>query len=210
MFKQVLCNAHRSLGTLVWAPIGICVKAGKLHAHHLSHHARERKMNKHEASIAVRLQGACRMMVAFMAATKDNPSHRMAISSPLSMFARAPNLIAVGRLLNFNAQELNSIRSAPGVDLELLRRLSHEDKRWLILKGPCTVALRPFCLLSLCRVSTEHPRHDEAKDASLRSPMYIHLYSAGLHGVSTASKFRLLDALTAEDVAEARFQVFIL
>ena len=92
------------------------------------------------------------MMIAFMAATKDNPGHRTAISSPLCMFARAPNLVAVGRLLEFNEQELNLIRSAPGIDLELLRKLSHEDKRWLILKGWFVVTIHPFCPLSLCRL----------------------------------------------------------
>ena len=39
----------------------------------------------------------------------------------------------------------------------------------------------------------------------------IHIYpcSPGLAGVSITSKFRLLDALTAEEVAEARFQVWL-
>ena len=101
-------------------------------------------------------------MIAFMAATKDNPGHRMAISSPSRMFARAPNLVAVGRLLEFDEQELNSIRCASGVDLEFLRKLSHEDKRWLILKGSFAVAQHSFCLLSLYGVAAEHPRHDEA------------------------------------------------
>ena len=93
------------------------------------------------------------MMIALMAATKDNASHRRAISSPLCMLARAPTLLAVGRLLNFDSRELDVIRSTPGIDLALLRRLPREDKRRLIHDG----ITRNVLLLILGHVDLHDP-----------------------------------------------------